>query len=156
MLSKRSFYLVLSLLLAVPYLAASIPAAQFQGGGGRRPMGEGGRRGPMSPDERLKQMTKDFNLTGDQQSKIKPILVDTQKKMEDLRNDSSGDRQSMRSKMMQIQQDTNAQIRALLDDKQKETFDKREQEREQRMQNRRRGAPGGPGGGDPGGPPPEN
>ena len=45
-------------------------------------------RGPMSPDDRLKQMTKDFNLTADQQTKIKPILVDSQKKMEDLRNDS--------------------------------------------------------------------
>ena len=100
----------------------------------------------MSPDDRLKRMTKEFNLTADQQSKIKPILVDEQKKMEDLRNDSSGDRQAMRGKMMQIRQDTNDQVRALLDDKQKEKFDKQEQERQDRMQNRRGGGPGGPGG----------
>ena len=99
----------------------------------------------MSPDDQLKRMTKDFNLTADQQSKIKPILVDEQKKMDDLRNDSSGDRQAMRGKMMDIRKDTNDQVRALLDDKQKEKFDKQEQEREDRMPNRR-GGPGGSGG----------
>ena len=142
MVSKRSIYWVLSLFLAMPFLAVSAPAAQYQGGGQGSPrgqMGGGGPRGPMSPDDRLKQMTKDYNLTADQQTKIKPILADEQKKMEDLRNDSSADRQSMRSKMMHIRQDTNTQIRALLDDKQKDMFDKQEQ----RMQNRRRGGPEG-------------
>ena len=110
MISKRSFYLGLSLLLAMPLLAASAPAAQYQGG---RDGGPRGRRGPMSPDDRLNQMTKYFNLTADQQTKIKPILVDQQKKMQDLRNESSGDRQTMRSKMMQIRNDTNTQIRGL-------------------------------------------
>ncbi len=112
----------------------------------------------MSPDERLKRMTKDLNLTADEQAKIKPILVDAQKKMEDARNDSSADRQTMRQKMMQIRQDTNDQVRALLDDKQKEKFDKQEQERQDRMQNRRGGGPGGPGGDNQGGnpPPPQN
>jgi hypothetical protein len=72
--------------------------------------------------------------------------------MEDARNDSSGDRQAARQKMMQIRQDTNDQVRALLDDTQKEKFDKQEQER----QDRRRG--GGPGGDNQGGnaPPPQN
>ena len=37
----------------------------------------------MSPDDQLKRMTKDLNLTADQQAKIKPILVDAEKKMED-------------------------------------------------------------------------
>jgi Spy/CpxP family protein refolding chaperone len=112
----------------------------------------------MSPDDQLKRMTKDFDLTADQQAKIKPILVDSRKKMEDVRNDSSGDRQTMRQKMMQIRQDTNDQIRALLDDKQKEKFDKQEQERQDRPQNRRGGGPGGPGGDNSGGnaPPPQN
>ena len=156
--SKRKCLWILTVLLAVPMLAAGIPAAPFQGGGYGGGQGRGGRRGPMSPDDQLKRMTKDFNLTADQQAKIKPILVDAQKKMEDLRNDSSVDRQAMREKMMQIRQDTNDQVRALLDDKQKEKFDKQEQERQDRMQNRRGGGPGGPGGDDQGGnpPPPQN
>jgi hypothetical protein len=63
----------------------------------------------------------------------------------------------MRQKMMQIRQDTNDQVRAQLEDTQKQKFDKQEQERQEQMQNRRNG-PGGPGGGDPGGntPPPQN
>lgn len=153
MMSKRSFYLILSLLLAMPILAARASAAQYQGGGGGQ-MGGGGRRGPMSPDDRLKQMTKDSDLTTDQQAKIKPILEDEQKKMMDLRNDTTSDRQTMRTKMMQIRKDSTDQIRGLLDDTQKAKFDKMEQEREQRMQNGRRGGGmGGPGGGGPGGPP---
>jgi protein CpxP len=142
---KRKYLGILTLLLAVPMLAASAPAAPYQGGGYGGGQGEGGRRGPMSPDDQLKRMTKDFNLTADQQAKIKPILVDEQKKMEDLRNDSSGDRREMRGKMMQIRQDTNNQVRTLLDDKQKEKFDKEQQQREDRPQGRR-GGPGGPSG----------
>jgi protein CpxP len=144
---------ILTVLLAAPMMAAGVPAAPYQGGGYGGGQRGGGRRGPMSPDEQLKRMTKDFNLTADQQAKIKPILVDEQKKMDDLRNDSGADRQTMRGKMMQIRQDTNDQVRALLDDKQKEKFDKEEQERADQTQNRR-GGPGGPGGGNPS--PPQN
>jgi periplasmic protein CpxP/Spy len=154
---KRKCLWILTVLLAVPMLAARAPAAPYQGGGYGGRQGEGGRRGPMSPDERLKRMTKDFNLTADQQAKIKPILMDEQKKMEDLRNDSSVDRETMRGKMTQIHQDSSDQVRALLDDKQKDLFDKQEQQRQDRMQNRR-GGPGGPGGDNSGGnsPPPQN
>ena len=160
--SAHKYVWFLTLLLAVLTLAAGTPAAPYQGGGygGGQGGGQGGggRRGPMSPDDQLKRMTKDFNLTADQQAKIKPILVDAQKKMEDMRNDPNADRQAMRKNMMQIRQDTNDQVRALLDDKQKEKFDKQEQERQGRMKNRRGGGPGGPGGDDQAGnsPPPQN
>jgi Spy/CpxP family protein refolding chaperone len=153
MSSKHKGFWLLTLLLAVPLLAINSTAAPYQGGGyggGRA----GGRRGPMSPDEQLKRLTKDLDLTADQQSRIKPILADSQKKMEDVRSNAGGDRQTMRDKMMQIRRDSDDQVRALLDDKQKEKFDKQEQEREDRMQNRR----GGPGGGSSGGtqPTPQN
>jgi protein CpxP len=141
----------LTLLLAVLVMAAGAPAAPYQGGGYGGGQVGGGRRGPRSPDDQLKRMTKDFNLTADQQAKIKPILVDAQKKMEDMRNDPNADRQAMRKNMMQIRQDTNDQVRAQLDDKQKEKFDKQERERQDRMQNRRGGGLGGPGGDDQGG-----
>jgi len=147
---------ILALFLVIPFLAAGARAAQPQGGEGG-PGGEEGRRGPMSPDDRLKQMTKNFSLTADQQAKIKPVLVDAQKKMEDARNNSSGDRQAMRGKIMQIMQDTNSQVRGLLDEKQKEKFDKLEQERMQKMQDRRRGGSGKADGEKSGGaPPPQN
>src|ERR1017187_6111493 len=100
MISKRRCIWILSLLLAIPFLAGSAAAAQNQGEGGPRGQaGPGGPRGPMSPDDRLKQMTKDFDLTSDQKAKIKPILEDEQKKMQDLRSETNADRQTMRSKM---------------------------------------------------------
>ncbi|HEX3376376.1 MAG TPA: hypothetical protein VHS29_05910 [Candidatus Acidoferrales bacterium] len=157
MTSKHKYLWALAILLAIPMLTSISSAAQYQEGGPAGGQGRGGQRGPMSPDDQLKRMTKDFNLTADQQAKIKPILVDEQKKMEDLRNDSSQDRQAMRGKMMQIRKDTNEQVRAQLDDKQKEKFDKQEQQREDRMGSRR--GPGGPNGNDSGGnppPPPQN
>jgi protein CpxP len=100
----------------------------------------------MSPDDQLKRLTKELDLTADQQSKIKPILVDTQKKIEDVRDNSSGDRQAMREKLMQIRQDNNTQIKALLNDSQKDKFDKIQEQREDRAGGNRRGGPGGPGG----------
>jgi Spy/CpxP family protein refolding chaperone len=147
MISKRRCTWWLALLLAVPLVAGGAVAAQSQGeeGGPRGQMGPGGRRGPVSPDDRLKHMTKDFKLTTDQQTKIKPILEAEQKKMQDLMNDASGDRESMRAKMQEIQKDASKQVRDLLDDKQKDQFDKQEQEHQQRMRDRR-GGPGGPGG----------
>jgi len=156
---KRKYFWILSVVLALPLLAVGGTPAQYQGQGGGPggPGREGGRRGPMSPDDRLKQLTKNFDLTADQQTKIKPILVDQQKKMDDLRNNSDGDRQSMRAQMMKIQQDSNDQIRAQLTDTQKDKFDQMEKERQERMQNRRggRGGPDGQGG-DNSGPPPQN
>jgi len=160
MTSKHKYLWILALLLTVPTLGSVSYAAQYQEGGPGGGPGRGGPRGPMSPDDQLKRMTKDLKLTDDEQSKIKPILVDEQKKMEDLRNDSSGDRQAMRGKMMQIRKDANELVRAQLDDKQKEKFDKQEQEREDQMRNRRGPGPGGPDGNNSGGnlppPPPQN
>jgi hypothetical protein len=53
---------------ALPLLVGSAAVAQDQGEAG-------GRRRPMASDDRLKQMTKDFNLTTDQQGKIKPTAI---------------------------------------------------------------------------------
>jgi periplasmic protein CpxP/Spy len=153
MLLHRRYAWVLALLLTMPLLATGARAAQQQGGGGDEPKDEGERRGPMTPEDRLALMTKNFTLTDAQQSKIKPILVDSEAKMNALRNDPNTNRQMMRAKVMKIMQDTNKQIRAQLDEKQKEKFDKMEEKRVARMQNRRRGGPTAPGG-DNSGPPP--
>jgi Spy/CpxP family protein refolding chaperone len=149
--SNRKYLWILTLLLSLSGLSAGLAAAQYQGGGYGRPQGGDGQRRPMSVDERVKRMTKDLNLTTDQQTKVKSILEDEQKKAQDLRNDTSSDRQTMRQKMMQLRQDTSDQVRALLDDKQKEKFDKMEQQREDRMQNRRGGGASAPGAANPGG-----
>jgi len=115
--------------------SATVPQDSQQGG----QQGMGHRRGMPTPDERLQMLTKQLNLTADEQAKIKPILVDEQKKMEDLRNDSSLSRQDRFQKMQQIRQDSSAQIRSNLNSDQQKKYD----DMQKQMQERRHGNGGG-------------
>ena len=115
-------------------------SAQQQGPGGGR-FG----RNQVSPDERLAQMTKRYNLSADQQTQIKPILADQQQQITALRQDSSIPREDKRAKMMSIREASNTKISAILNDSQKQKFT----EDQQRFQQR-----GGRGGGPPADAPP--
>lgn len=121
-------------------LLASTPRKQMQ-----QPQGKmNHRRGMMqSPDERLQMLTKQLNLTDDEQAKIKPILVDEQKKMEDLRSDSTLSRQDRFQKMRDIREDSSKQIRSNLDENQQKKFDDMQKEQQKRMRKMR--SDGGPG-----------
>ena len=105
-----------------------------------------GQRHRMTPDEELQRLDKSLKLSDDQKSQIKPILEDRQKKMVDLRSDSSLSREDRMGKMRSIMEDSNGKIRNVLNDDQKKQFDE--------MQQHMRGH--GPGGHGPGGgaPPP--
>lgn len=118
-------------------------AALQQDGQQGNQQGMGHHRGMPTPDERLQMLTKQLNLTSDQQGKIKPILVDEQKKMDDLRNDSTLSRQDRFQKMQQIRQDSSTQIRATLDSDQQKKYD----DMQKQMQERRHGGGGNPGSG---------
>jgi periplasmic protein CpxP/Spy len=148
---NRKYLWILALLLASPVLPGATAAA-YQGGG----YGGGKREEMRSPSEQLKRMARTYNLTADQQAKLKPILIDERKKMDDVRDNTSLDQSAMRDRMIQIRKDTNAKLRALLDDKQKDKFDKIQQAREDRTQD----GQGGPGEDNSGGnhpsPPPQN
>jgi len=121
-------------------LFASTPQDQTQ----QQPQNKMNRRGMPSPDERLQMLTKQLNLTDDEQAKIKPILIDEQKKMEDLRNDSTLSRQDRFQKMRDIREDSSKQIRSNLDETQQKKFDDIQKEQQKRMQERRNSG-GGPG-----------
>jgi periplasmic protein CpxP/Spy len=107
----------------------------------------GGGRGMMDPDRRVQRMTQELNLTADQQTSIKAILVDGQKKMMDLRQNSSMSQDDRRTQMMALRTDQDTKIKAVLTADQKTKYDAMEQQ----MRNRMGGGPGGPGG-----PPPPN
>ena len=117
------------------------PPPQGQDGMRRGPGGPGGRMG--NPEERLKRMTADLNLTADQQAKIKTILESEKTKMDALRDDTSVEGDAKREKAMGIRKDTNSAIRAVLTAEQQAKMDKQMEE----MRNRR--------GGDRPGPPPD-
>ena len=116
---------------------------------GEHRMGGPGGRGMMNPQARLDRLSKELNLTKDQQDKIKPILEDEQKQMEELRSNSGGERPDM-SKMRDIRKSHDDQIRAVLTSDQQTKYD----EMQKRMMERgaRRG---GEAGGNPPPPPPQ-
>ena len=78
--------------------------------------------GPMSVDQRLQMLTKRLNLTADQQEKIKPMLESESQQMQALHQDSSLSREDRMSKMQQIRQSTNDQIKGVLNSDQQQKF----------------------------------
>jgi periplasmic protein CpxP/Spy len=105
----------------------------------------GGRRGMMDPDQQLARMSKRYNLSTDQQTQLKPILVSQQQQMQALRSDSSMSREDKMAKMQSIRSDSSTKIQAILNDTQKKQFADDQQRMQERMQQRGDGAgPGGP------------
>jgi protein CpxP len=116
--------------LAFAQEPGSAPETQAPGQG---PGGGMGHHGMMDPDQQLARMTKRYNLSSDQQSQIKPILVDQQKQMQALRQDSSLSREDRMAKIQSIRNDSNTKIEAVLNDDQKKQFEADQQRRQERM-----------------------
>lgn len=110
------------------------------------PMGGRGMR--MDPNRQLERMTRELNLTADQQAKIKPLLAERQQKMQALMQDQSSAPEDRRTQMRSIAEGTNNSIKALLNDDQKQKF-------EAMQANMRRNGPRGGPGGPPPPPPPD-
>jgi hypothetical protein len=86
-----------------------------------------------SPDQRLAKMTKKYNLTSDQQSRIKPILEDEQQQMQAMHSDTSMAPKDRHAKMMSMRQEDSQKIEAVLNDDQKKMFEADQQKMEQKM-----------------------
>jgi hypothetical protein len=102
----------------------------------------------MNVDKELSRMTKRYGLSDAQKTQIRPILEESQHKLEADFQDSSGHPEERFSKMRAIHEDQVSRISAILSDSQRSKYQK-DQER----------IPGGMGPGGPplppaGGPPP--
>ena len=78
---------------------------------------KGGRHGQMgmpSVDDHVKHLTKELNLTEDQQAKVKSLLEEQQKQMAALRQDSTLSPEDRRAKFQEIHQKTSQEIREAL------------------------------------------
>ena len=151
MLKKYMLVLVAAGALSI---AAPLASAQDNQSNDQAPSQENGGRhhGPPDPAERTARLTKHLKLTSDQQSKVLAALQSEKSQMESLHQDTSLSQQDRRSKMMDIRQATDSQIRTLLDSTQQKKWDEMQAEREQRMGNRHSGGPDG-GSGQPSAPP---
>ena len=98
-----------------------------------------GRRHMPSVDDQLKHLTKKLKLSDDQQTKLKPILEEQRKQMDQIREDSSLSRQDRFSKMRELRQSSDTQIKSVLDEDQQKNFDKMRTEQQERMKQWHRG-----------------
>lgn len=127
-MQQKLYTLALSGLLAIG-LAGSAAFAQDtttpQSQPAENQPGSGGHRNhqPPDPDKQLAHMTKALNLTADQQTQIKPILVSRNEQMQQLFQDQSIARQDKRTKAEAIQSDSKSKIEAVLNDTQKQKYE---------------------------------
>ncbi len=77
----KQVFLRSTLALAVVFGGATAYAQMGGQGGGH------GQHQPMSADQRLEMLTKQLNLTSDQQQQIRPILENESQQMQTLRSD---------------------------------------------------------------------
>jgi periplasmic protein CpxP/Spy len=136
---KKLQYALLMLALLAP---AAVVAQEGSGGEAM-----GGPRFMPSVEDQLDELTAQLKLTAVQKPRVKFVLQEQRAQMKQLMLDSSGSREDNMSKMREIRQSSNAQLRALLSDEQKIKFDKMQEDRRKHMEARRRG-------GDEGTPPP--
>ena len=106
------------------------------------PQGQMGPRGGNMQGRQLEMLTKELNLTADQQTQVKAIDDDTAKQMMALRNDTSLSQDDRRAKMMDIRKGSQDKIRAILTDDQKTKYDALQAKMRERMKERSGG--GGP------------
>jgi periplasmic protein CpxP/Spy len=150
----------LATLLAASVISIAAPIASAQDNSSSQPSAQQsepsqdtgrGHHGPPDPAQRAAHLTKQLNLTSDQQAKVQGILQSEQSQMQSARQDTSTSQQDRRAKMIDIRKSTDAQIRAVLDSNQQKNWDEMQANRQQWGQNHH----GGPGGSDQQAPPPQ-
>ncbi|MNK06681.1 hypothetical protein D3C87_245800 [compost metagenome] len=114
-----------------------------------------GQRKMQTPEERAErgatQLTKKLNLTEDQTTKVKAILLDQAKAGAKMREENKGDRPAMMAKMKAAMEENDVKINALLNDDQKKAYATYKEERMKNMKGMGMGKGKGQGGGGAGG-----
>ena len=96
-------------------------------------------------DEQVKILSDQLNLSPDQQTKIKSILVDQHQQAMALVQDSSTPREDKMQKIHILRETTISKVRQVLNDDQKTKFDQMVAQQNERLRQRQEGTPA-PGG----------
>jgi Spy/CpxP family protein refolding chaperone len=109
-MKKLSLVVALALggLVACSFMANAQDAQGGRKGGGKGGKGGGGR----TVEQRLEQMTTDLGLTDAQKPKVKAVLEESSKKMQEVMG--SGDRTQAREKMQPIMEEQNKKLKEIL------------------------------------------
>jgi periplasmic protein CpxP/Spy len=124
-------------------------ASAYQGPAGQRHQGWGNKSPQQMVDRHLEMLSQRLNLTDEQKTKVKPLLENEMKQVQDLRQNTSLSREDKRAKFLELRQSTHKQIRSLLNADQQKTFDEWQKQREERRGNWHKRGGGNP-------PPPGN
>ena len=89
------------------------------------------------PNRQVRMLAKRLNLTQDQQSQILPILTARQQQMESIFNDTSLSKKDRHDKIGAVREQSDSQLKAVLNDTQKAQYDQMQQQRRERMRQRR-------------------
>lgn len=98
-------------------------AQEHSGAGQGQGAGEGRGQGMMTPEAMLDHMTKELNLTDDQQAKLKPIIEEHFKQANAVRQDASLSQEDRHTKMKQLHEDMISQARPILNPDQQKKLD---------------------------------
>lgn len=98
------------------------------------PGGPGGGRGQQA-EQRLKMLAERLSLTADQQARLKPLLAEETKKMQELRQDTTVQGQERRDKMTKLREDSRKKLKdaKILTDDQWKKWDEVQAEMRQRQ-----------------------
>ena len=97
--------------------------------------------GPQSFEQELARLTKDLELTPEQQHQVRPLLEEHHDRIQSLLdNNPKASRQELATQIHAISEDTHRAIHAILSDYQKE-LEKAMQQREHSGEENRRSAP---------------
>jgi periplasmic protein CpxP/Spy len=114
---KNSFWSILLVLVSGMILLQSFALAQPEGKP-RPPKG-----GPMPPEEMIKELKKELNLTSDQEAKIKKIFESQKIEMDKMMDAVKKEREAIREKMEQQRKEIGAKISAILSEEQKKKYE---------------------------------
>jgi Spy/CpxP family protein refolding chaperone len=128
-------------IIAVAVLGGYLACASVSSAQDTNTTRRAGRRGPMV-EQRIERMTKELDLTSDQQTKVKALLEKQTKERREIFSDNSLPREERRDKMRALMQEENKELKSILTSEQ---FEKWKKLREQ-MRTRRPGGPGQAGG----------
>jgi Spy/CpxP family protein refolding chaperone len=95
-----------------------------------------------SADREISALKERLKLTDEQVAQIQPILESFREQMQEMRENSGGDREQMRSQMRSIMQERDKKIEAILTESQQKEYQKYIQERREEW-GKRRGQRGG-------------
>src|SRR5262245_2260035 len=93
-----------AMLTLIPSIQAqtNTPPGGRQGGQG----GQGGRQGMRgSPEDQMARLSEQLKLTDAQKPKVKAVLEEQQKKIQELRGDTGASQEDRRAKRQALQQD---------------------------------------------------